>query len=80
MSQTKKQNLLLPLHFDKILKGSHGGNGNPSVDIPNYINLIKYKKINLKTLITHEFKLKDINKALKLFRTGSAGRILIKFD
>lgn len=70
----------LPLHFDKILKGSHGGNGNPSVDIPNYINLIKYKKINLKTLITHEFKLKDINKALKLFRTGSAGRILIKFD
>jgi len=31
-------------------------------------------------LITHEFSLKDINKALKLFRSGKAGRILINLQ
>ena len=69
----------LPLHFDKILKGSFGGNTKPEIDIPNYIKLILKKRINLKPLITHEFPLKKINDALKLFRTGNAGRIIIKF-
>ncbi len=69
----------LPLHFDKILKGSFGGDTRPEVDIPNYIKLILKKKINLKSLITHEFPLKKINDALKLFRTGKAGRIIIRF-
>lgn len=69
----------LPLHFDKILKGSFGGNTKPEVDIPNYINLITKKKLDLKSLITDEFPLYKINEALKLFRTGKAGRIIIKF-
>ena len=36
------------------------------------------KQKNIRKFITHEFKLKDINKAIKLFRTGTAGRIIIK--
>ena len=75
----KKINLYtLPLHFDQILKGSHGGETNPSVDIPNYSKIINHKKIDLNKLITHEFKLEEINKALKIFRKGSVGRIIIK--
>ena len=70
----------LPLHFEKVLTGSHGGSINPDIDIPNYINLILHKKINLKKLITHEFSLEKINDALKLFRTGKAGRILINMS
>ena len=69
----------LPLHFDKVLKGSFGGNTKPEIDIPNYINLITKKKLDLKSLITDEFPLYKINDALKLFRTGKAGRIIIKF-
>tara|TARA_Y100001970_G_scaffold293457_1_gene440372 strand:- start:9727 stop:10755 length:1029 start_codon:yes stop_codon:yes gene_type:complete len=69
----------LPLHFDKLLKGSHGGSCEPNIDIQNYINLINNKKMTLNGIITHEFALKDINKALDLFRTGKAGRILINF-
>ncbi len=69
----------LPLHFDKVLKGSFGGNTKPEIDIPNYINLITKKKLDLKSLITNEFPLYKINDALKLFRTGKAGRIIIKF-
>ena len=70
----------LPLHFEKILTGSHGGSANPDEDIPNYIKLVKNKIINFKNLITHEFKLKEINKAIKLMRKGNCGRIIIKME
>ncbi len=70
----------LPLHFDKILKGSHGGNSKPDIDIPNYINFLNSKKIKLEKLITHEFSLSNINKAIELFRKGLGGRILINME
>ncbi len=68
----------LPLAFNKSLEVSHGGDAKPDYDIPRYVRLVENKKIKLKKLITHEFLLKDINKALELFRSGKAGRILIK--
>ena len=67
----------LPLHFNKVLTGSHGGNAKPNVDIPRYIRLVESSKMSLDGLITHEFSLGEINTALELFRTGEAGRILI---
>ena len=70
----------LPLAFDKILEVSHGGSSVPDKDIPRYIRLIKYKKINLEKLITHEFDLSEINKAIDLFRSGKAGRIILKIS
>ena len=70
----------LPLHFKKILTGSHGGDSIPDIDIPRYIRLMNQKKMTLENLITHEFKLTDINKALDLFRSGKAGRIIIKMN
>ena len=77
----KKINIYsLPLHFNKILKGSHGGLSQPNLDISNYIKLFKVKKIDNKKLITHKFNLNNINRALKLFRTGKAGRILIDME
>ena len=77
----KKINIYsLPLHFDKILTGSHGGNCKPDIDIPNYINFLNYKKINLKKLITHEFGLSNINNAINLFRKGLGGRIIVNMD
>tara|TARA_B100001123_G_scaffold377600_1_gene445177 strand:- start:116 stop:1141 length:1026 start_codon:yes stop_codon:yes gene_type:complete len=68
----------LPLHFNKTLTGSHGGDSLPDQDIPRYIKLIKQKKMSLDNIITHEFELNDINQALDLFRSGKAGRIIIK--
>tara|TARA_B100002051_G_C16740985_1_gene644296 strand:- start:2968 stop:3990 length:1023 start_codon:yes stop_codon:yes gene_type:complete len=68
----------LPLAFNKSLKASHGGNSIPDEDIPRYINLIQNKKMNLEDFITNEFDLSEINKALDLFRSGRAGRIIIK--
>ena len=70
----------LPLHFKKTLKGSHGGDSMPNYDIPRFIRLMKSGKMNLNNLITNEFSLDNINDALDLFRTGKAGRILIKMS
>lgn len=68
----------LPLHFKKILKGSHGGDAKPDLDIPRYIKLIKANKMNLDSLITHEFNLENINDAVQALREGKTGRIIIK--
>jgi S-(hydroxymethyl)glutathione dehydrogenase / alcohol dehydrogenase len=70
----------LPLHFKKILTGSHGGSTEPHIDIPRYIRLVQCGKLHLDGLITHEFPLDEINEALRVFRTGEAGRILITMD
>jgi len=67
----------LPLHFNKVLTGSHGGDAVPDVDIPRYISLMEADKMTLNGLITHEFALDEINEALDLFRSGEAGRIII---
>ena len=68
----------LPLHFNKMLTGSHGGDSVPDMEIPRYIRLMESNKMTLDGLITHEFALEEINDALDLFRGGEAGRILLK--
>jgi len=70
----------LPLHFNKVLTGSHGGDAVPDLEIPRYIRLMKADKMTLYGLITHEFTLDEINEALDLFRSGEAGRIVINLN
>ena len=36
--------------------------------------------MNLKNIITNQFKLDEINSAIKMLRTGKTGRIIIKMD
>jgi len=67
----------LPLHFNKVLTGSHGGDAIPDQDIPRYIKLFEAGKMSLDGLVTHQFPLSRINEALNLFRSGEAGRIII---
>ena len=70
----------LPIHFNKVLKGSHGGNAVPHVDIPRYIRLVEARKLKLDGLITHEFNLDAINAAIQLVKSGDAGRVLVSMD
>ena len=70
----------LPLHFNKVLTGSHGGDAIPDVEILRYISLINAGKMTLDGLITHEFSLDEINDALDMFKSGEAGRILINMN
>jgi S-(hydroxymethyl)glutathione dehydrogenase/alcohol dehydrogenase len=67
----------LPIHFNKVLTGSHGGDCRPQIDIPRIIGLIKADRISFDGLITHEFALDEINKAFDVVRSGAAGRVLL---
>ena len=66
----------LPIHFNKVLTGSHGGDAAPHLDIPRLVRLINAGRLSLDGLITHEFSLDDINAANHIER-GDAGRVLI---
>lgn len=67
----------LPIHFNKILKGSHGGSAHPEIDIPRIARLTKAGRISFGGIVTHEFPLDQINAALDLVRSGAAGRVLV---
>jgi S-(hydroxymethyl)glutathione dehydrogenase/alcohol dehydrogenase len=67
----------LPIHFNKVLTGSHGGDAVPHVDIPRLIRLDQAGRISFAGLITHEFPLDEINQAIALVRSGTAGRVLV---
>jgi S-(hydroxymethyl)glutathione dehydrogenase/alcohol dehydrogenase len=67
----------LPIHFNKILTGSHGGDAAPHIDIPRLIRLNRSGRVSFDGIITHEFPLDNINDGLDLVRSGNAGRVLI---
>lgn len=68
----------LPLHFNKTLTGSHGGDCVPDIDIPRIIKLNAAGRMSFDGLITHEFSLDEINDAITVMRSGEAGRILVR--
>ena len=70
----------LPLHFKKVLTGSHGGSAEPHVDIPRLVRLMRAGKMTLDGLVTHEFPLDRVNEAIATVRRGEAGRVLLKMD
>ena len=70
----------LPIHFDMVLTGSHGGSARPERDIPRLLRLHQSGRLPLSDLITHEFALDEINDALDVVRQGVAGRVLVSFD
>lgn len=69
----------LPLHFGKVLSGSHGGEAVPERDIPRYQALYRAGRIRLRELLTEFYPLAGINDAIQGMRTGTiAGRCLVR--
>lgn len=66
------------LHFGKYITGSHGGDTRPERDIPRLIRMEKSDVFNGVELITHEFELADINKAIRLVKHGNVVRCVVK--
>lgn len=62
------------------IKATQGGKTNPTKDIPRYINLYAYGKIDINKIITHRFKIDEINQAFDILRSGNAGRIMIDME
>ena len=70
----------LPIHFNKVLTGSHGGDSAPDIDIPRIIKLNQAGRVSFDGIITHEFPLEEINAAIDMMRSGEAGRVLLKIS
>ena len=69
----------LPLHFGKVLKGSHGGDALPEKDIPKYMRLEALGKVDFTKLISKVYSLDHINDAIADMRNGTlAGRCIIR--
>lgn len=68
----------LPLHFGKILTGSHGGESKPAEDIPRYLRLLQQGHLQLNRVVSARYPLEEINSAISAMRDGStAGRVMI---
>lgn len=68
----------LPLHFGKVLTGTHGGDGDPSIDIPRYARLEQQGLLRLAPLVTERYALDEINEAISRMKSGAAaGRCII---
>jgi S-(hydroxymethyl)glutathione dehydrogenase/alcohol dehydrogenase len=63
----------LPLHFEKRLVGSHGGECRPDVDIPRYVRLVREGRLKLASIVGSRYPLGDVNLAVEAMRTGSLG-------
>lgn len=71
----------LPLHFEKVLTGSHGGESRPEREIPRYEKLVAAGRLPLDDLVTASFPLEEINEAIAAMRSGTtAGRVMIRMD
>lgn len=62
----------LPLHFGKVITGSHGGESRDEKDISRYLRLWKTGKLRLESLITERFSLEEINNAIARMRSECA--------
>ena len=70
----------LPLHFDKRLVGSHGGECRPDIDIPRYVRLVKDGRLSLAGVVGRRYSLDEVNEAIADMTSGRlAGRAVIRF-
>lgn len=61
----------------KVIKATQGGKTKPDEDLPRYVNMYLNGLLNTDRLVTHRFKLEQINEAFALLESGNAGRIMI---
>jgi NDMA-dependent alcohol dehydrogenase len=66
--------------YEKRIQGVLFGSARFKTDIPRYVDLLLKGKLDMDTLITHEFKLEDINTCIQNLLAGNkVGRQVIRF-
>ena len=69
----------LPLHFGKVLTGSEGGQSQPHIDIPRYLDMMDQMLFSLDGFISHTSSLEEINTSIHKMRSGESIHSLIHF-
>lgn len=71
----------LPMHFGRRMVGSHGGDGDPTVDIPRYLRIQEAGLLDLQGVVTDVVALEEINGAISAMRCGDvSGRCLVGLE
>ena len=65
--------------YEYTILGSNLGGAAPGLDFPKLARLLTAGKIDLASLVTHRFGLRDVNEALAVMLSGDAGRVVIEF-
>jgi S-(hydroxymethyl)glutathione dehydrogenase / alcohol dehydrogenase len=69
----------LPLHFEKRLVGSHGGESRPDIDIPRYVRLVADGRLSLAGVVGRRYPLDGVNEAIDDMTSGRiAGRAILR--
>src|SRR5262249_56126540 len=63
--------------FEHDLLGTHIGAATPALDIPALAALAVAGKLDLAPLVTHRFRLDEIETAIEATRSGTAGRVVL---
>jgi S-(hydroxymethyl)glutathione dehydrogenase/alcohol dehydrogenase len=69
----------LPLHFGKILTGSHGGGSLPADDIPKYLRMMKAGLFDAAPFVSHRVGLEQVNDGIARMRSGEVIHCMIHF-
>lgn len=64
----------------KVIMATQAGKTNPNEDIARYVKLHKAGVLNIDKIVSHTFKLEEINTAFDILREGRAGRIMITME
>jgi S-(hydroxymethyl)glutathione dehydrogenase/alcohol dehydrogenase len=69
----------LPLHFGKVLTGSHGGGSKPAEDIPRILRLIRGGGGDPAGFVSHRTTLDRVNETIEQMRGGQVIHAMIDF-
>jgi S-(hydroxymethyl)glutathione dehydrogenase / alcohol dehydrogenase len=69
----------LPLHFGKVLTGSHGGDSRPATDIPRLIRMMQNGRFDPRGFVSHRVALSEVNQAMQQMRSGEVIHAMIHF-
>jgi S-(hydroxymethyl)glutathione dehydrogenase/alcohol dehydrogenase len=70
----------LPLHFEKILTGSVGGDSRPAEDIPRYLRMMQDRRFDPKPFVSHRLTLENINEGIQKMRDGEVVHAMVNFQ
>jgi S-(hydroxymethyl)glutathione dehydrogenase/alcohol dehydrogenase len=68
------------LSVERRLQTSNMGSNRFRIDIPNYLEFYRRKKLRLYLLMSHALGLEDVNGAFELMRSGESIRSVLVFD
>jgi S-(hydroxymethyl)glutathione dehydrogenase/alcohol dehydrogenase len=80
MAHDRKLSLnTLPLHFGKVLTGSHGGGSQPAEDIPRYLRMMNNNVFDPRSFVSHRLGLEQVNEGVAKMRSGEVVHCMIHF-